>query len=180
MLLGILVFNWLGYQLYISVMEMSENNKLEAQLDDNNYDESELISVKVPATHLSYYTNSKLFERVDGQIEVNGISYKFVKRRLFNDTLELLCIPNHAIMKLQAINDNFFKWVNDLPHNLQGKKENISHISYSNSFSEYYAVNSIMLSYAKRAFTATPVIVNQSPQLSSCFLESPGKPPECC
>ncbi len=87
---------------------------MEVQLDNNNYDESQLISIKVPITYLPYYNNSKTFERVDGQIEIHGTPYKYVKRRIYNDSLELLCIPNATAMKLQTTKNEFFKFVNDL------------------------------------------------------------------
>lgn len=105
-------------------MDYRNNTHLEAQLDKNEYSESELISLKVPATHLSYYTNSKSFDRVDGQIEINGIAYKYVKCRLYNDSLEMLCIPNIASTRLQNAKDNFFKITNDLQNASQNKKSN--------------------------------------------------------
>ena len=179
LLLGILLFNLFGYRLFMIFMENTENSKLETRLDENNYDESELISVKVPAIHLSSYTNSRLFERVDGQVEVNGISYKYVKRRLLNDTLEMLCIPNHAIMQLQAVNDNFFKLVNDLQLNHLGKKNNISPSSHNNSPSEYYTLNTISLDNNKY-FTFSQGQANHSLLIASCYLDAPAKPPENC
>jgi hypothetical protein len=158
-------------------MENTENNILESRLDENNYDESDLISVRVPALHLSCYTNSRLFERVNGQVEVNGISYKFVKRRLFNDTLELLCIPNHAIMELEAGNNNFFKGLNDLQTDFRGKKNNISSNSHNNPLSEYY-----MPDFTSPDHSGHHILYagrhNHSASISPCYLDTPGQPPE--
>ena len=75
--------------------------RLERQLDNNEYDDSGLVSIKVPATHLAYYTNSVQYERVDGKIEIGSKLYKFVKRRLFNDTLELICIPDYKVIRTE-------------------------------------------------------------------------------
>jgi hypothetical protein len=94
LLIAILLFNWVGYQLYTAIMEQRADNTLIASLDENNYTESELISIKVPAVHLSYYVNTKEFERVDGKVEIAGVQYNYVKRRYINDSLELMCIPN--------------------------------------------------------------------------------------
>ena len=140
LLLGILCFNWFGYRVLTAYLQDRANNRLEAQLDENQYDESQLISIKVPAEHLSYYISSDQFERVDGQVEINGVQYKYVKRRLFNDSLELLCIPNHTAMRLQTAKDEFFKLVNDLQHPGQNKKTD-SHPGASSNFStDYYTV----------------------------------------
>jgi hypothetical protein len=113
-LLIILLFNCFGYRLLLSLMEDQADKQLEAQLDENNYDPSQLISVKVPVTYLPYYNNSEEFERVDGQVEIQGVPYKYVKRRIFNDSLELLCIPNGTALKFQKAGSEFFKFTNDL------------------------------------------------------------------
>ena len=114
LLLGLFLFNCFGYKLLISYIENKADQQLEEQLDNNNYDESQLISIKVPVTYLPYYNNSKSFERIDGQIEIHGTPYKYVKRRIYNDSLELLCIPNATAMKLQSTRNEIFKFVNDL------------------------------------------------------------------
>lgn len=122
LLLSLLLFNWVGYRLYTTWMMASADQKLESTLDADNYNESGLITLKVPANGLPYYTNSKNFERADGQVEVDHITYKFVKRRLYNDTFELKCIPNSEGMMLQSASNEFFKIVNDLAQNNTGKK----------------------------------------------------------
>jgi hypothetical protein len=114
LILTILLFNWFGYRLLISAMESRADQQLEAQFDENKYDESQLISIKIPVRYLPYSSNSSSFERVDGQIEIEGIQYKYVKRRIYNDSLEMLCIPNHMAMKLQTAKNEFFKFFNDL------------------------------------------------------------------
>ncbi|HMH23857.1 MAG TPA: hypothetical protein VK563_18855, partial [Puia sp.] len=47
--------------------------------------------------------------RMDGQVTLGGIQYKYVERRIFNDTLEFLCIPDYAGMKLQLAGNDFCK-----------------------------------------------------------------------
>jgi hypothetical protein len=116
LLLFILLFNWFGYRLVIGMLETQVNSELEAQFYENRYDESQLISIKVPVRYLPYYTNSPGYELVAGQIEVGGVHYKYVKRRIYHDSLEMLCIPNHAAMQLQTAENEFFKFSNDLTH----------------------------------------------------------------
>jgi hypothetical protein len=116
LLFVLLMFNWFGYRLLVGFMEGKADMQLVANLDSNNYDESQLVSVKVPAAHLSGYIHSTAFERMNGQVEIKGVTYDFVKIKLYNDSLELLCIPNHAATKLKAANNYFFKLVNDIQH----------------------------------------------------------------
>jgi hypothetical protein len=122
LLLSLLSFNWFGFQLLISFLENRANTLLDARLDHDDYQEDELISIKVPATNLAYYTNGKLFARVDGQIEMQGVLYNFVKRRLYHDSLELLCIPNTVVMKLLTEKNELVKCINDIQQPEQGKK----------------------------------------------------------
>lgn len=119
-LLGILLFNWIGYQLVTGYWRERAKTDLEARLDDDDYDGSQLISIKLPATHLAYYNSSPQFERVNGSLELNGVVYKYVKRRLYNDTLEWLCLPDQGAMKLRASAHKIFdiplKCFNDDPY----------------------------------------------------------------
>jgi len=124
LLVGILFFNWYGYQLLTQYWQERADSRLQARLDRNEYDESQLLSVKVPiATSQSYNnTGSGNFERVDGHIDIRGVRYQYVKRRYVQDSLELLCIPNEASIKLQQVKNDFFRQANDLQQQTQGKK----------------------------------------------------------
>src|SRR5579862_5784654 len=119
-------------------MEDKANARLESRLDNDNYDESQLISIKVPANHLAYYNNSKQFERVDGAVEINGIQYQYVKKRLYNDSFEYLCIPNNDVTKLRTARDDFFKLVNDLQQQGPGKKSAPDTNTSKNFLADYY------------------------------------------
>jgi len=116
LLWGILLFNWVGYRLLNDYLQEASQRKIEASLDRRLYDESQLFSIKVPVTQISYYNNSTAFERVDGQIEINGMPYQYVQRRIYNDTLELLCIPNHTVLQLRLSRDEYFRTVADVDH----------------------------------------------------------------
>jgi hypothetical protein len=122
LLLGIMLFNLFGYRLLVTYMQARADSELDAQLDSESYDESALISVKVPVTHLSYYNLSTKYERVNGSIEIAGVTYQYVKRRLYNDSLEMLCIPNQTVNNLKAYKNEFFGTVNGLQPVPTGKQ----------------------------------------------------------
>jgi hypothetical protein len=102
LLLFILLFSLFGYRLLISSLVAKADKEMEARLDDNSYDDSQLISFKVPIT-LSYYNPSPQWERIEGSIEIGNVYYKYVKRRMVDDSLEVLCIPNSTATKLLAV-----------------------------------------------------------------------------
>ena len=176
LLISILLFNWVGYQLYTAIMEHHADNTMIASLDQNNYSESDLISIKVPAIHLSSYVNSKEFERVDGKVEINGMQYNYVKRRLFNDSLELLCIPNKKATQLKSAKDEFFKLVNDLQHPGQSKTD--QHAASFKCFNgEYY---SDLDQFAIQGQTAVSLKATDHYllQIPTVFLTRAGQPPD--
>ncbi|HEX7457204.1 MAG TPA: hypothetical protein VF301_02115, partial [Ginsengibacter sp.] len=91
--IALFLFNLFGYRLVVQYMQQKVSNQLEASLDKNLYSDAQLIELKVPM-NLPYQTNWSAYQRYDGEIEVDGIMYKYVKRKVANDTLYLMCIPN--------------------------------------------------------------------------------------
>ena len=124
-------FNWFGYRLMYDFMQKQANKQLEASLDNDDYDESELIELKVPV-HLPYQTSWASYQRYKGEIVLNGVRYKYVKRKLANDTLYLKCIPNTKEMMLQSAKDDFFMLANNLLQNKNSKKADNSKYAFKN------------------------------------------------
>jgi hypothetical protein len=105
----------------IGYMQDRHATILEARLDKEQYNDEELISIKTPL-NLPYYSSSSTYERAYGSVEVNGITYEYVKRRVHLDTLELLCLPDKARTHLQSAQNDFFKLSADLTSSQQQKK----------------------------------------------------------
>jgi hypothetical protein len=140
LLITVLLFNWFGYRLLSSFLEEQASNRLESSLEQDNYDDSQLITVKIPVTYLPYYNNSPNFERVIGQVEIQGIDYKYVKRRIFHDSLELQCIPDNGVMKLKAAKNECFRFFNDLQHTGADKSSNSHHGTTKTFSTDYYTI----------------------------------------
>jgi hypothetical protein len=134
LLCGIFFFNWVGYRLLNSMMEEDATLRLDARLDQQQYSEDQLITIKVPLSDLAYYNNSASFERSNGHIEINGIPYRYVKCRIYQDSLEMKCIPNQGALTLRQSNKNYFNGVNDFEQQ-QGAKS-ASHPGAHKSFQQ--------------------------------------------
>ncbi len=143
LLLSVLLFNLAGHRLLLSYLEDKADGQLEARIDGNDYDSSQLISIKIPVTYLPYYNNSSSFERIDGAVEIAGVHYKYVKRRILNDSLELLCIRNTAVTKLKEASNEFFMFVNDLQHTGGNKNPGAGHRQVISFSSDYYTINAV-------------------------------------
>ncbi len=117
----LLVFNWVGYGIVVNIMQQKSDIVLEKSLDKKGYKEEELMELKIPL-HLPYQNSWASFERFDGEVNLDGVLYKYVKRKLANDTLYLLCLPNTKKMMLETAKNNFYKDVNDLSKKNNSKK----------------------------------------------------------
>jgi hypothetical protein len=177
--LGILLFNLLGYRLVYSYIENAADKKVELKLDQNSYDESELVSLSIPMEHLPYYSNSNQYERIDGRIEFDGIQYHFVKLRVYHDSLELLCIPERESFELQTAKDDFFKLVNDLEHAGQSKRSG-SHPGSSKTFStDYFVADALVIPPAFFLIQKKKISHYNISLLSSCLFDR-DQPPKSC
>jgi len=105
----------------INCLQHQQDASLAQKLDAKQYSDADLISIKTPL-NLPYYSSSSSFERTYGSIDVNGITYEYVKSRVYNDTLELLCLPNKAKTVLQSVKNQFFKFSIDVQGTQPNKK----------------------------------------------------------
>lgn len=89
-------------------MEKCHETAMEQKVDRKDYSDDELLSIKTKL-NLPYYSSSPEFERTYGSVTVDGVVYEYVKKRVYKDTLELLCLPNNAKTALQDVKNNLAK-----------------------------------------------------------------------
>jgi len=137
LLLAIFFFNLFGYRILFNYVQQQADVSMEASLDNNDFNEAELITITVPLS-VPYQNSQQNFERVDGELKVNGKIYKYVKRKITDGQLILKCLPDHQKMLLQSAKDDFFKYANDLVQNNQSKKSGNSKSGiFKNTVAEY-------------------------------------------
>lgn len=177
LLLGIFSFNLFGYKFIASYLESKENQRMETAFDNENYAENQLITIK-QSNNLPYYSNSAEYQRVDGDIEIEGVSYKFVKYRIYNDSLELVCIPNTGKMKIQAAKADFSKLASDFQQNTE-KKKSQSPVKVQKVLSDYEAFQQEGNNYCWKELKTVYAISN-SHFTNSLFLQTAEQPPDFC
>ena len=121
LLLIIFLFNLVGYRFLFNYAQQKSDVQLEASLDNNQYNNADLIEIKVPLS-MPYQVLQSDWERVDGEINVKGKIYKYVKRRIVDGEMVLKCLPDANKMRIQNAKDNFFKDTNDIAQNNTSKK----------------------------------------------------------
>ena len=119
--LGILLFNGFGYRLVSNYFDQKAASQLVYLIEENNYDEAYLVTIKTPI-NLPYYANNPQFERVDGEIVIKGIVYQYVQRRIYNDSLELKVLPNQDRLHIKNAREDFYKLAQDLSNSNPDKK----------------------------------------------------------
>lgn len=153
-------------------IDLSDKQVVE-QLDNAAYNDAELVEIAIPL-NMPYLVSHDNYERYDGSIEFNGTHYNYVKRKVSNDTLRLLCIPNEQKAALITVKNDYAKQLSDAP---LGKKSNESTVKKSSFFSEY---NNLSVQYNFTSIQAAiqQNSINKQALLTDCFIESPGKPPQ--
>lgn len=136
-LLLILLFNWGGYRLLSNWLANHAQAQFQLVLDEEQYNEADLLHIKVPAT-LPYGVSNAQYDKVEGSIEMNGVTYSYVKRRFYQDTLELLCLPNIQTTQIKNARDAFAQLANDfISHEGSTKKTNSTPASAKWNISDF-------------------------------------------
>ncbi|MBN8837999.1 MAG: hypothetical protein J0I09_12120 [Sphingobacteriia bacterium] len=178
LLLAVLLFNWVGYRFIYNYFENRSEKAFQAILDKDDYNESDLVSIKVPLS-LPYGPNSEKFEKVKGEVDINGISYQYVKRRFYKDSLELYCIPNHEKTGIKNARDEFFKMANDIVSlNTAKKSSNTNqHKAVKLSVDDFTKQNSFEDTYIALAFSLIN-FPHRASAIASQYLQAIDQPPE--
>jgi hypothetical protein len=175
LLLTILLFNWVGYRFFSDFLQHRADLQLEARIDKNDYENDRLVEIRIPL-NLPYQANWQSFERFDGEIDVDGVHYKYVKRKIYNDSLILLCLPNEDKQNIEKAKGDYFKIVNDINSGSQKKSDN-NNVSFKNILSEFF-VNQAPWLIADYEYLHTKHVVGETHFLSTNLHQTPDQPPE--
>jgi hypothetical protein len=151
-------------------------SQMVARIDRSEYDDKDLIEVKVPV-NLPYQTNWQDFERYDGEIQIAGVHYNYVKRKLQNDTLILMCIPNTDKMKLFNARETFFSLVNDMQQTESGKNLPLP-VKPVKIFLAEYVPDQHGFSFASPQVPVIEYSHSDSPDILSVYHPTAAQPPE--
>lgn len=136
-LISILSFNWYGYDLLVKILENQYDEQLETALDNRDYDPSQLIELDAKVI-LPYVADWKDFERVDGEVMIDGIYYKFVERKYENGRIIYRCIPNKNKIKLHHARSTFYQLMNEMQDSPDTQKKSGNHVFAKKTISDYY------------------------------------------
>lgn len=132
----ILSFNWYGYDLLVKILESHYDTQLEIALDNHNYEASEIIELDAKVI-LPYVADMSNFERVDGEVMINGVYYKFIERKYENGRIIYRCIPNANKIKLHHARSTFYQLMNEIQDTSNRDKQPFNPVSVKKTLSDY-------------------------------------------
>jgi hypothetical protein len=175
LLLILLVFNIIGYRAWFYFAGKQADSHMEALLDNEQYDEHNLVRLELPL-HLPYLHEQSDFERVSGEITFNGRVYKYVKRKVSNSNLILLCIPDERKTAINQGKLQYGSYANDIGTVPTGRETSHPASHAAPSFSDY---ESFIYSLSIPGCSSVHIKASgrHAAALADCYLDAPGKPP---
>jgi hypothetical protein len=174
-LLLILLFNIIGYRVWFYYAEQKADMAMESRLDKDQYDVNDLISITVPLDN-PYQLEQRNFQRIDGEVNFQGKNFKYVKRKVSDGKLILLCIPDARKMFLKKGKAEYGNAANDLNGNSKSSSRSGTQKNFSGNdyISQTFQLGTLILPYSHT------LILNESvnSKLASAQVPAPGKPPQ--
>lgn len=143
------------------------------RIDKTVYKDAELVEIAIPL-NMPYMQSQDEYERCDGSIEFNGTHYNYVKRKVSNDTLHLLCLPNAQKTQLYATKIDYTKQLSDAPSGKKGSDQSTTKSTFFND----YSCQSIEYNFNNSNILVNLYSSTTNSFLPSCFIETAGKPPQ--
>ena len=116
--LFVFLFNLGGYLLLFQYFIYRSDNAINQRINHNSYKKTELVQMKIPM-HTTGVINWPDYEQISGEVQINGFSYNYVGLKVTQDTMYMLCLPNHEKTRLIEADNIYGKQVND---NIPGKR----------------------------------------------------------
>jgi hypothetical protein len=157
-------------------MENGADRKLESRIDNSDYDESQLIEIRV-ALNMPYQVRFTDFERQYGEVQIEGKSYTYVKRRIAGDVVIFKCIANKSKQELLTIKDDLAKTNSSVDNDHPGKAQQQS--SFAKNFWSEYDGQNVFNVFNKHSFLSSTWSSGYSFYLPEINRNTPHQPPEC-
>lgn len=171
LLLNVHLFNLGGYHFVFQYFIHQSEVQIVKEIYENKIDATKLVEIKIPV-HLPGIKKWDHYVRDNGQLQLKGVYYNYLRYKMSPDTMSFICIANSVKTRLVSANLVIAKEINDVP---LSKKSHDS-LKKSGAGNEY---SFQVLNYQFVAFStllkaiASPIAYH----ISDPYIESPGKPP---
>jgi hypothetical protein len=173
LLLAIYLFNLAGYSLVFGYFIDQSEQKFAEQLDENKYKDAELVEISIPF-NLPYTQNNSGFESLEGTVELQGVLYSYVKRRICNDTLYIMCLPNRQKTQLLKEKSRYAGEVNDFATTKKEKESTAKKAAPANEYNNTITGYRFMVPVT----TVTQQNNDFAAMLPAAAIDTAGHPPQ--
>jgi hypothetical protein len=118
---GLLLFNWCGYLLLSQYLQHRADENLQAAFAQGQYQQQALLELQVPTT-LPYTTDWAEWQDAEGTVEIQGVLYRYVQRKIQDGHLYVRCLPHAEKQLVLNARDQFTQLALSLEQNSDGKK----------------------------------------------------------
>jgi hypothetical protein len=144
------------------------------QINKNRYNVKDVTEISIPVD-LPHITDWVAYENISGQIQFNNVSYNYVKMRMTQHAMYLICVPNYETTHLTGSNIIDAKGARAIPP--VSKKEHVPAgkmllVAVDNQELHQYQVATLPTIVFKN------LLHGHSPDTINCMIAGPGQPPD--
>lgn len=107
-LLFLILLNTLGFYNVLLLIEKEAFRKSVTKINDTDHEISGNLLLRIPMVWPDQ-KNDEEYRKVNGQIEVDGEIYHYVKEKFYNDTLFIVCLRDDQTTKIKNTISDFSK-----------------------------------------------------------------------
>lgn len=176
--LALLLFNVAGYRLLFYYAGEQATAKLIASVEEEQFHPDDLLTLTVPLA-LPYQTDWADWEKARGEIEIDGVRYQYVQRKVTGGQMVLQCLPNKVQTKIESARDRFFNLANSFQADDGAKKDaSSSAVKFSKPALTDFDDSCIAWGIKAAQQQASSYFIPQHSVLAKLALSMPAEPPE--
>lgn len=173
LLLNVHLFNLGGYNLVFQYFIHQSEVQIVKEIYENKVDATKLVEIKIPV-HLPNIHSWNSYVHDQGQLQLKGVYYNYLRYKVTQDTMSFICIANSVKTRLVNANLIIAKEISDVPLSKKGAHDSSQKKVNTGSEYSFQVMHYQFLSYG-RTLKEKPNPISY--HLNSPFIESPGKPP---
>lgn len=122
-LLLLIFFNTIGYYYVLLLIETNQLTEAIAKISESENEISGNLLIKIPLS-MPYGRNDSEYKRAYGEFALDGQVYHFVKKKVYNDTLFVICLRDTKATEIKKrIHDHSKSYSDQQQDQTSGSKE---------------------------------------------------------
>lgn len=155
-------------------MQQNADKQFVLLVDNNGFDKRNLIEIKIP-NPIPYTKAVANFDRINGEITFKSKVYKYVYRKISEDYITILCLPDANKTEINNAEKKFEQTVNNTPQDKSTTKQTNKLVKVNLSDFDYFEFD---FKFNNSAQNTTQNLTQHNFNLSAQTLEVAFQPPK--